>query len=87
VILPSARGLIYLLDTPEDKPLTVEMEQRLTSAILHLPDPQRLVFTLFYYEKLTKREIGLLLGETESYVSQIHASAVSHLHSGFAGPN
>jgi len=78
VILPNAKGLIYL-DTPEDNSLTIEIRQRLTYAIRNLPDRERLVFTLCYYEELTKAEIGLLLDETESYVSRIHASALSHV--------
>ena len=35
--------------------------------------------TLYYYEELTMREIGLALGVVESRVSQIHSSAVVHL--------
>jgi len=35
--------------------------------------------TLYYYEEMTMREIGLALGVVESRVSQIHASAVLHL--------
>jgi len=35
--------------------------------------------TLYYFEELTMREIGLALGVVESRVSQIHASAVVHL--------
>jgi RNA polymerase sigma factor FliA len=55
------------------------MRHILTDAILLLPDRERLVFTLCYYEELTTGEIGLLLGETESSVSQLHASALMHL--------
>jgi RNA polymerase sigma factor for flagellar operon FliA len=35
--------------------------------------------TLYYYEEMTMKEIGLTLGVVESRVSQIHASAVLHL--------
>jgi RNA polymerase sigma factor for flagellar operon FliA len=86
VILPNTEGPFYLLDKPEDNPLTIEIRQRLAYAIRHLPDRERLVFTLCYYEELTKAEIGLLLDETESYISQIHASALSHVDVGFDGP-
>jgi RNA polymerase sigma factor for flagellar operon FliA len=55
------------------------MRQRLTDAILRLPDPERLVFTLCYCEELTKAEVGMLLGETGSSVSQLHVSALMHL--------
>ena len=37
--------------------------------------------TLYYYEEMTMREIGLALGVVESRVSQVHASAVVHLRS------
>ena len=55
------------------------MQDVLAKAILRLPDQERLVFTLCYYEELTTEEIGLLLGETESSISQLHASALIHL--------
>jgi RNA polymerase sigma factor for flagellar operon FliA len=35
--------------------------------------------SLYYYEEMTMREIGLALGVVESRVSQVHASAVVHL--------
>jgi RNA polymerase sigma factor for flagellar operon FliA len=48
-------------------------------AIARLPDRERLVMTLYYYEEMTMREIGLALGVVESRVSQVHSSAVVHL--------
>jgi RNA polymerase sigma factor for flagellar operon FliA len=75
--------LAYIPGRPEDDPLFQclrgEMEDRLTGAISHLPDRERLVMTLYYYEEMTMREIGLALGVVESRVSQVHASAVVHL--------
>ena len=56
-----------------------ELEERLGDAIAHLPERERLVMTLYYYEEMTMREIGLALGVVESRVSQVHASAVVHL--------
>jgi RNA polymerase sigma factor FliA len=41
-----------------------------------LPDKERLVVALYYYEELTMQEIGKVLGLTESRVSQIHSSAI-----------
>jgi RNA polymerase sigma factor for flagellar operon FliA len=38
-----------------------------------------LVMTLYYYEDMTMKEIGLALGVVESRVSQMHAAAVVHL--------
>ncbi|MGI4828460.1 MAG: sigma-70 family RNA polymerase sigma factor [Janthinobacterium lividum] len=56
-----------------------EMRDQLTAVIETLPERERLVLTLYYYEELTMKEIGLTLGVVESRVSQIHASAVRRL--------
>jgi len=75
--------LAYIPGRPEEDPLfrclRGEMEERLSEAIAHLPERERLVMTLYYYEEMTMREIGLVLGVVESRVSQVHASAVIHL--------
>jgi RNA polymerase sigma factor for flagellar operon FliA len=55
------------------------MQARLADAIDQLPERERLVMTLYYYEEMTMKEIGLVLGVVESRVSQIHSSAVLHL--------
>jgi RNA polymerase sigma factor FliA len=77
--------LAYVPGNPEEDPLfrclKGELEERLTEAIANLPDRERLVMTLYYYEEMTMREIGLALGVVESRVSQVHASAVVHLRS------
>jgi DNA-directed RNA polymerase specialized sigma24 family protein len=57
-----------------------ELRERLTEVILLLPEQERLVFTLHYYERLTPEEIKRVLGVTESTISQLHASALSRLH-------
>jgi RNA polymerase sigma factor for flagellar operon FliA len=56
----------------------------LTGAISDLPERERLVMTLYYYEETTMKEIGLILGVVESRISQIHASAVLHLRARLA---
>jgi RNA polymerase sigma factor FliA len=75
--------LVYVPGRPEDNPLfrylDGEMRERLTTAINELPERERLVMTLYYYEETTMKEIGLIIGVVESRVSQIHASAVLHL--------
>jgi RNA polymerase sigma factor FliA len=75
---------------PDDDPLfrylDGEMRERLTTAINDLPERERLVMTLYYYEETTMKEIGLILGVVESRVSQIHASAVLHLRARIAMP-
>ncbi len=77
--------LAYIPGSPEDDPLfrclKGELKDRLSEAIANLPDRERLVMTLYYYEEMTMREIGLALGVVESRVSQVHASAVVHLRS------
>ena len=75
--------LSYVPGAPEDDPLfrclKGEMKQRLADAIRELPEKERMVLTLYYYEELTMKEIGLTLGVVESRVSQIHSSAVVRL--------
>ena len=75
--------LAYIPGRPDEDPLfrclRGELEERLAGAIDSLPDRERLVMTLYYYEEMTMREIGLALGVVESRVSQVHASAVAHL--------
>jgi RNA polymerase sigma factor for flagellar operon FliA len=75
--------LAYVPGRPEEDPLfrclRGELEERLAEAIQNLPDRERLVMSLYYYEEMTMREIGLALGVVESRVSQVHASAVVHL--------
>ena len=44
-----------------------------------LPEREKLVVTLYYYEELTLREIGEVLGVTESRVSQLHTKAILRL--------
>jgi RNA polymerase sigma factor for flagellar operon FliA len=74
---------VSLSDPSEDETLLrlqhAELRERLTEAILLLPEQERLVFTLHYYERLTTEEIEQVLGATESSISQLHASALSRL--------
>ena len=80
--------LTYIPGSPEDDPLfrclKGEMKQRLAEAIDELPEKERMVLTLYYYEELTMKEIGLTLGVVESRVSQIHSSAVVRLRASLA---
>ena len=75
--------LAYIPGSPEEDPLfrclKGELKQRLIDAIDELPERERLVLTLYYYEELTMKEIGLTLGVVESRVSQIHSAAVLRL--------
>lgn len=61
-----------------------ETRQLLAQAINGLPEREKIVLTLYYYESLTLQEIGRVLGVTESRICQIHTKAVLHLRSRFA---
>jgi RNA polymerase sigma factor for flagellar operon FliA len=84
---------VSLMDTIEDttgpRPADVldesEMREALADAIARLPEREKLVVTLYYYEELTLREIGEVLGVTESRVSQLHTKAILRLKSRLAG--
>ena len=82
-------GQVSLLDTiqdpnaadPEREIDAAELKDRIADAIESLPERERLVIALYYYENLTLREIGEVLGVTESRVSQLHTKAVLGLRS------
>ena len=82
--------LAYIPGAPEDDPLFLcmkgEMRQRLANAIDDLPEKERMVLTLYYFEELTMKEIGLTLGVVESRVSQIHSGAVVRLRAALGAP-
>ena len=75
---------VCLPDPPEDETFLrlhhAELREWLTKAILLLPEQERLVFTLHYYERLTTEEMKEVLGVTESTISRLHVSALSRLH-------
>jgi RNA polymerase sigma factor for flagellar operon FliA len=58
-----------------------EMRQAVADCIGSLPEKERLVVSLYYYEDLNMKEIGSVLGITESRVCQIHTKAVARLRS------
>jgi RNA polymerase sigma factor FliA len=82
--------LAYVPGSPEEDPLFIclkgEMKQLLADAIDDLPEKERLVLTLYYFEELTMKEIGATLGVVESRVSQIHSSAVVRLRAALGAP-
>jgi RNA polymerase sigma factor for flagellar operon FliA len=58
---------------------SAEAKDILASAIERLPEREKTVIALYYYEGLTLKEIGTVLGVTESRVSQLHTKAVLRL--------
>ncbi len=58
-----------------------EMRQILAESINRMPEREKIVLTLYYYEGLTLAEIGRVLGVAESRVCQIHTKAVLQLRS------
>ena len=89
----SSGDQVSLLDTlhdpdapdPESIIDQTELKDRVADAIAALPEREKLVIALYYYENLTLREIGEVLGVTESRVSQLHTKAVLRLRSKLSG--
>lgn len=91
---PTGSGdAVALVDTIEDPNApepggeieVTELKELLGESIALLPEREKLVITLYYYEELTLREIGEVLGVTESRVSQLHTKAILRLKSRLAG--
>ena len=70
---------------PQSELAATELKEALGEAIARLPEREKLVVTLYYYEELTLREIGEVLGVTESRVSQLHTKAILRLKARLAG--
>lgn len=78
---------ICLADTVEDMKVkdpsqTFELEEMkdiIADAINRLPERERIVVSLYYYEGLTMREIGEVLSVTESRICQMHTKAILRL--------
>lgn len=66
-------------ENPEGQLIDEEMKQVLIDAINDLPENERMVISLYYYEELTLKEIGVILNISESRVSQIHTKAINRL--------
>jgi len=75
--------LSYLVDPKSENALGVlglgEIKDAVVNAIDNLPDKEKEVISLYYYNELTMQEIGKVLDLTESRVSQIHAKAILRL--------
>lgn len=72
---------------PGDRLVNEENRRDLQVAISGLPDRERKVLTLYYFEDLNMSDIGQVLGVSESRICQIHAKAVIHLRARLAAVN
>ena len=61
-----------------------EVKELLINSINDLPEKEKLVLSLYYYEDLTMREIGEIMGYTESRISQMHTKAIMRLRASLA---
>lgn len=66
-------------ETPESRLQESELLDVLAKTLDSLPEREKLILTLYYYEELTLREISGILGVSESRVSQIHSRAVRRM--------
>ena len=67
------------VNEPEAKTEKKEMNRLLANVIDSLPEKERLVLTLYYYEEMTLKEIAEVLGVSESRVSQIHSKILTKM--------
>ena len=76
-------AIAYVADPKSEDPCRVfesrEMVNMLGKTISNLPEKERLVVSLYYYDELTMKEIGRVLGVTESRVSQLHTKAMGRM--------
>jgi len=79
--VPSRLGLGKSDNGPFEGVQHDDFKRNLAEAISGLPDRERLVLTLYYEEDLNLREIGAVIGVSESRVSQIHSQALVRLQS------
>ncbi len=64
---------------PEHQTAMGQFVDKLASAIESLPKKEAILLSLYYYEELTMKEVALVLGLTESRVSQVHSQMVMRL--------
>lgn len=77
-------GLLDVLEdkgteSPQNQLIARQTVERLAEAIDTLPEKERIVITLYYYEELNLKEIGAVLDLTESRISQLHSQAIIRL--------
>jgi RNA polymerase sigma factor for flagellar operon FliA len=80
----SSFGLLDVLEdkaseNPQEQMMAREMVDVMAEAIDALPEKERIVITLYYYEEMNLKEIGAVLSLTESRICQLHSQAVIRL--------
>ena len=69
-------NMVSPVDTPEAHMDKQELHQILTQTIEKLSEKEKKVVTLYYFEELTLKEISVIMGVSESRISQIHSKAM-----------
>ena len=67
------------IDNPQNQLMQRQTVELLAEAIDTLPEKERIVVTLYYYEELNLKEIGAVLSLTESRICQLHSQAILRL--------
>src|SRR5574337_779849 len=78
--------ILECIKDPEGKdPMAIvkfnEIKKRIAEAVETLPEKEKLIISLYYYEELTLKEIGKILDITESRVCQLHSQTMHRLKS------
>jgi len=75
----------YVIEFQKDTPFSLyqlkEIKEIITVTLERLPEKERMVASLYYYDELTMKEIGEILGISESRVSQLHSKIILRLRS------
>jgi RNA polymerase sigma factor for flagellar operon FliA len=85
--LKDAQGeaqLATAADGPFQAVYREQLREELATAIETLPKNEQLILSLYYYEELTMKEIGAIMGYTESRISQLHTKAILRLRTRLA---
>ncbi|WNL42162.1 RNA polymerase sigma factor FliA [Halomonas sp. PAMB 3264] len=75
------------LNAPFEELLDGQQRDTLIAAIEALPEREKLLMALYYQEELNLKEVGAVLGVTESRVSQLHSQAISRLRARLHEPD
>ncbi len=83
------KGHFYIADstqkTPEDAYGSKELKRLLIETIDSLPKKEKMVISMYYFDELTYKEIGQILGLSESRISQIHSKAIIKMKNSLNG--